>query len=66
MPPVEQAIAEWTTLGPFHASANPRCPRKEFAKTDRLVSQSFNAIACAAPTGNALAILLSALRITIM
>ncbi|KAJ8014415.1 hypothetical protein DPEC_G00039980 [Dallia pectoralis] len=42
MPPVEQEIASWTTLGPAYTSANPRCPRKECAKTDRLISRSFN------------------------
>ncbi|CAM4734950.1 unnamed protein product [Leuciscus chuanchicus] len=64
MPPVEQEIASWTTLGPAYASANPRCPKKECAKTDRLISRSFNATARAARTGNALAILLAALRKT--
>lgn len=65
MPPVEQEIASWTTLGPAYASANPRCPKKECAKTDRLISRSFNASARAARTGNALAILLAALRKTV-
>ncbi|KAL1260419.1 hypothetical protein QQF64_008246 [Cirrhinus molitorella] len=65
MPPVEQAIAAWTALGPIRASLNPRCPRKECAKTDSLVSQSFNAAARTACTGNALVILLAALRKTV-
>lgn len=65
MPPVEQEIASWTTLGPAYTSANPRCPKKECAKTDRLISRSFNATARAARTGNALAILLAALRKTV-
>lgn len=47
MPPVEQAIASWTALRLACASANPRCPRKECAKTDHLISQSFNTAACA-------------------
>ncbi|KAJ8001185.1 hypothetical protein DPEC_G00188670 [Dallia pectoralis] len=64
MPPVEQEIASWTTLGPAYASANPRCP-KECAKTDRLISRSFNSTARAARTGNALAILLTALGKTL-
>ena len=62
MPPVEQAIASWTALGPAQVSANLRCPRKECAKTDHLLSHSFNAAACAACVGNALAILLAALQ----
>ncbi len=64
MPPVEQAMASWTALGPARVSANPRCPRKECAKTDCLISRSFNAVARAARMGNALAILLVALRKT--
>ncbi len=65
MPPVEQTIAAWTAVGPVRASANPRCPSKECAKTDHLISLSFNASARAAGTGNDLAILLAALRKTI-
>ncbi len=65
MPPVERVIAAWTALGPVRASNNPRCPRKECAKIDRLVLRSFNAAARAARSGNALAILLAALRKTI-
>ncbi|XDV45568.1 hypothetical protein PO909_013648 [Leuciscus waleckii] len=64
IPPVEQKCASWTTLGPAYASANPRCPKKECAKTDHLISQSFNATAHAARTGNALTILLASLRKT--
>ncbi len=52
MPPVERVIAAWTALGPVRASNNPRCPRKECAKIDRLVLRSFNAAARAARTGN--------------
>ncbi len=48
-----------TALGPIGASVNPQCPRKKCAKTDHLISRSFNAAAHAAHTGNALAILLA-------
>ncbi|CAL8361511.1 unnamed protein product [Arctogadus glacialis] len=43
MPPVEASIASWTSLGPARVSSNPSCPLKECAKTDRLVTRSFNA-----------------------
>ncbi|XP_075340396.1 uncharacterized protein LOC142399558 [Odontesthes bonariensis] len=65
MPPVEASVASWTSLGPARASPNPRCPRKECAKTDRLASRSFNASARAARMGNALAMTLAALRKTL-
>ncbi|CAL8342654.1 unnamed protein product [Arctogadus glacialis] len=65
MPPVEASIASWTSLGPARLSSNPSCPRKECAKTDRLVTRSFNASARAARTGNALAMTLAALRRTL-
>ncbi|CAL8362208.1 unnamed protein product [Boreogadus saida] len=65
MLPVEVSIASWTFLGPARASSNPCCPRKECAKTDRLVTSSFNASARAARTGNALAMTLAALRRTL-
>ncbi|CAL8406948.1 unnamed protein product [Arctogadus glacialis] len=65
MPPVEASIASWTSLGPARVSSNPSCPRKECAKTDRLVTRSFNASARAARTGNALAMTLAALRRTL-
>ncbi|CAL8391684.1 unnamed protein product [Gadus morhua 'NCC'] len=65
MPPVEESIASWTSLGPARVSSNPSCPRKECAKTDRLVTRSFNASARAARTGNALAMTLAALRRTL-
>ncbi|XP_059898317.1 uncharacterized protein LOC132450257 [Gadus macrocephalus] len=51
MPPVEESIASWTSLGPARVSSNPSCPHKECAKTDRLVTRSFNASARAARTG---------------
>ncbi|CAL8349518.1 unnamed protein product [Arctogadus glacialis] len=65
MPPVEALIASLTSLGPARVSSNPSCPRKEWAKTDRLVTRSFNASARAARTGNALAMTLAALRRTL-
>ncbi|CAL8287194.1 unnamed protein product [Gadus morhua 'NCC'] len=65
MPPVEALIASLTPLGPARVSSNPSCPRKECAKTDRLVTRSFNASARAARTGNALAMTLAALRRTL-
>lgn len=49
-------IAGWTALGPICASANSQCSRKKCAKIDHLISQSCNAAAHAAHTGNALAI----------
>ncbi|XP_074466705.1 uncharacterized protein LOC141752572 [Sebastes fasciatus] len=41
---------------------SPHCPRKECKKTDHLVCRSYNAAAGAARAGNALALLLAALR----
>ncbi|XDV17919.1 hypothetical protein PO909_023710 [Leuciscus waleckii] len=41
---------------------NPRCPGKECQKTDRLMSQAYNAATRAARSGNALATVLAALR----
>ncbi|XP_051533337.1 uncharacterized protein LOC127428783 [Myxocyprinus asiaticus] len=64
MPPVEQSTASRTALGPACVSGNPRCPGKECAKSDRMISCSFNAAAHAARMGNTLAILLAALRKT--
>lgn len=65
MPPVESPMAALTSLGFSRVSSDPRCPRKECAKTDRLVTNSFNASARAARMGNALAITLAALRKTL-
>lgn len=65
MPPVEPSMAALTSLGVAGVSANPRCPRKECAKTDRLATRTFNAAARAARMGNALAITLAALRRTL-
>lgn len=62
MPPVEREIAALTTLGPDKVTDNPRCPGKECQKTDRLMSQAYNAATRAARSGNALAIVLAALR----
>lgn len=62
MPKVEQDMAALTALGPDRVSDNPRCPKKECDKTDRLVCGTYNAAARAARSGNALAILLAALR----
>ncbi|KAK0151149.1 hypothetical protein N1851_007723 [Merluccius polli] len=64
MPPVEREMAALTPLGPERVTANPRCPVKECEKTDRLVCRSYNAATRAARSGNALAILLAALRRT--
>jgi hypothetical protein len=62
MPSVEREIAALTTLGPDKVTDNPRCPGKECQKTDRLMSQAYNAATRAARSGNALAIVLAALR----
>ena len=64
MPPVEREMVALTSLGPERVSTNPRCPVKECEKTDRLVCRSYNAATQAAHSGNALAILLVALRRT--
>lgn len=62
MPPVERGMAALTSLGPSRVTDNPRCPVKECHKTDTLVCRSYNAAARAARSGNALAILLAAIR----
>ncbi len=62
MPSVEREIAALTTLGPDRVTDNPRCPGKECQKTDRLMCQAYNAASRAARLGNALAIVLAALR----
>lgn len=62
MPPVEKEMAALTSLGPLRLTANPHCPRRECDKTDRLVSKAYNASARAARSGNALAVLLAAVR----
>ncbi|CAL8270828.1 unnamed protein product [Arctogadus glacialis] len=62
MPPVEASIASWTSLGPARVSSPSKVAHIECAKTDRLVTRSFNASARAARTGNALAMTLAALR----
>ncbi len=62
MPSVEREIAALTTLGPDRVTDNPRCPGKECQKTDRLMCQTYNAATQAARSGNALAIVLAALR----
>ncbi|XP_074466146.1 uncharacterized protein LOC141752269 [Sebastes fasciatus] len=62
MPPVEREMAALTPLGPDRVTTNPHCPRKECKKTDHLVCRSYNAAARAARAGNALALLLAALR----
>ena len=64
MPPVEREMAALTSLGPERVTTNPRCPLKECDKSDRLVSRTYNAATRAARSGNALAILLAALRRT--
>ncbi|XP_037637109.1 uncharacterized protein LOC119494940 [Sebastes umbrosus] len=64
MPPVEREMAALTPLGPDRVTTNPHCPRKECKKTDHLVCRSYNAAARAARAGNALALLLAALRRT--
>ncbi|KAK0138023.1 hypothetical protein N1851_025751 [Merluccius polli] len=58
-------MAALTSLGLTGVSPNPRCPRKECAKTDRLATRTFNAAARAARMGNALAITLASLRKTL-
>lgn len=62
IPSVEREIAALTTLGPDKVTDNPRCPGKECQKTDRLMCQAYNAATRAARSGNALAIVLAALR----
>lgn len=65
MPPVEGEMAALTSLGPERVTANPRCPVKECHKTDSLVCRTYNAATRAARSGNALAILLAAIRKTV-
>ena len=65
MPPVEREMAALTSLGPERVTTNPRCPVGECQKTDRLVCRSYNAATRAARSGNALAILLAAIRKTV-
>ena len=65
MPPVEREIAALTSLGPARVTTNPKCPVRECHKTDTLVCRSYNAAARAARSGNALAILLAAIRKTL-
>ncbi len=62
MPSVEREIAALTTLGPDRVTDNPRCPGKEYQKIDRLMCQAYNAASRAAQSGNALEIVLAALR----
>ena len=64
MPPVEREMAALTSLGPERVTANPRCPLKECDKSVRLVCRTYNAATRAACSGNALTILLAALRRT--
>ena len=64
MPPVEREMAALTSLGPEWVTANPRCPVKECEKTNHLVCRSYSAATWAARSGNALAILMAALRRT--
>ena len=65
MPPVEQAVAALTSLGPGKVSADSRCPNAQCEKTDRLVCRTYNSAARAARSGNALVLLLAALDRTI-
>ncbi len=62
MPAVEREMAALTPLGPDRVTDDPRCPRKECEKTDNLVCRTYNAATRAARSGNALAIILAALR----
>ena len=62
MPPVEKDMAALTSLGPDRVTADPRCPVRGCHKTDTLVCRTYNAAARAAPSGNALAILLVVTR----
>ncbi|KAI2648570.1 Gag-Pol polyprotein [Labeo rohita] len=50
------------TPGPDRVTDNPRCPGRECQKTDCLMCQAYNAATRAARSGNALAIVLAALR----
>ncbi len=59
---VEREIAALTTLGPDRVTDNPRCPGKQCQKTDRLMCQTYNAATRAARSGNALVIVMAALR----
>ena len=62
MPPVEREMAALTSTGPPRLTADPHCPRRECDRTDRLVCKAYNASARAARSGNALAVLLAAVR----
>ncbi len=62
MPAVEREMAALTPLGPDQVIDDPRCPRKECEKTDDLVCRTYRAATCAARSGNALVIILVALR----
>lgn len=61
MSPVEQEMAALPSLGPEQLTANPRCPAKGYDKTNLFVCWAYNA---ATRAGNALTILLAALRRT--
>ena len=62
MPPVEKEMTTLTSLGPTRVMTDPHCPNKECDKSDRLACRTFNAAARAARSGNALAVLLAAIR----
>ncbi len=57
-------MAALTSLEPDRVTSIPHCSRKECDKTDCLVCRTYNAVARAARAGNAVAILLQALRRT--
>ena len=65
MPPVEREVAALTSSGPPRLTADPHCPWRECDRTDRLVCKAYNASARAARSGNALAVLLAAVRKTV-
>ena len=62
MPPVGRQVPAWTSLGPYRVTDNPTCPWPQSKTTERLLCRTYNAAARAARSGNALAIMLAALR----
>ena len=62
MPSVGRHVPAWTSLGPDRVNDNPACPWKRCKTTERLLYRTYNAAARAARCGNALAVLLAALR----
>lgn len=64
VPPVEKDMAAMTSLCPTRLTADPHCPNRECDRSDRLVCKTYDAAARAARSGNALALLLAAIRKT--